>query len=180
MIGRLAQDAEQIGGFVGLVTGIAGKTNMLALNATIEAARAGDAGRGFAVVASEVKALAEQTGRATAEIGGKIAAIQASTQLFAENIDLIARVTGETSTAATGIATAVEQQDAATQEITRNLTEARRASLASRKASRLSARAADAASETSREVLDASQHLTRQADDLHRNVERFLHTLQAA
>ncbi len=110
MIGHLARAAEQIGGFVGMINAIAGKTNMLALNATIEAARAGEAGRGFAVVASEVKALAEQTARATAEIGEKISAIQASTQLFAENIDLIARTTEETSSAATGIAAAVEQQ----------------------------------------------------------------------
>ena len=124
MIGHLAQAAEQIAEFVGMINAIAGKTNMLALNATIEAARAGEAGRGFAVVASEVKALAEQTARATAEIGDKISAIQASTQAFAENIDLIARTTEETSAAATGIATAVEEQGAATHEITRNITEA--------------------------------------------------------
>ena len=82
MIAQLSLAAEQIGGFVGMINAIAGKTNMLALNATIEAARAGEAGRGFAVVASEVKALADQTARATAEIGEKISAIQASTEAF--------------------------------------------------------------------------------------------------
>jgi methyl-accepting chemotaxis protein len=180
MIGQLARAAEQIGGFVGMINAIAGKTNMLALNATIEAARAGEAGRGFAVVASEVKALAEQTARATAEIGEKISAIQASTQLFAENIDLIARTTEETSAAATGIATAVEEQGAATHEITRNITEASTGVAGVAESVQAVARAADAATAASGEVLEASRQLTRQAGDLTSNMERFLQSLNAA
>jgi methyl-accepting chemotaxis protein len=180
MIGQLAQAAEQIGGFVGMISAIAGKTNMLALNATIEAARAGEAGRGFAVVASEVKALAEQTAKATAEIGEKIAAIQASTQLFAENIDRIARTTGETSAAATGIANSVEEQGAATNEITRNITEASQGVAGVAESVQAVAVAADAASATSGEVLEASRQLTRQASDLAVHMERFLLSLNAA
>jgi methyl-accepting chemotaxis protein len=180
MIGHLARAAEQIGGFVGMINAIAGKTNMLALNATIEAARAGEAGRGFAVVASEVKALAEQTARATAEIGEKISAIQASTQLFAENIDLIARTTEETSSAATGIAAAVEQQGAATHEITRNITEASTGVAGVAESVQAVAHAADAATAASGEVLEASRQLTRQAGDLTSNMERFLQSLNAA
>ncbi len=180
MIAQLSQAAEQIGAFVGMINAIAGKTNMLALNATIEAARAGEAGRGFAVVASEVKALADQTAKATAEIGEKITAIQASTQIFAANIDLIARTTEETSTAATGIATAVEEQGAATQEITQNIAEASQGVAGVAQSVEAVARAADAASATSGEVLEASRQLTRQASDLKSNMEHFLQSLQAA
>ena len=81
-VSELSKAASRIGDVVELINTIAGQTNLLALNATIEAARAGEAGRGFAVVASEVKALAEQTAKATGEIGQQISGIQAATQEF--------------------------------------------------------------------------------------------------
>ena len=105
----------------GLITSIASQTNLLALNATIEAARAGDAGKGFAVVASEVKSLANQTGKATEQIGGQITQIQAATREAVEAIRGIAATIEEVSAIAATIAAAVEQQGAATSEISRNV-----------------------------------------------------------
>ena len=116
----LAKSAARIGEVVGLINTIAAQTNLLALNATIEAARAGEAGRGFAVVASEVKSLASQTAKATDEISEQIADIQ---KVAGEAIDAIKRIggiIGEVNEVATAIAAAVEEQGAATQEITRS------------------------------------------------------------
>jgi methyl-accepting chemotaxis protein len=116
-IRSLNEAAERIGSVVGLIAAIASQTNLLALNATIEAARAGDAGKGFAVVASEVKALANQTSRATADISQQIAAIQEATKRSVKEISSIARVIDEVTEVATVIASAVEQQGATTREI---------------------------------------------------------------
>ena len=118
---RLPRAAEKIGAVVGLITNIASQTNLLALNATIEAARAGDAGKGFAVVASEVKSLANQTGKATEEIGAQITQIQAATKEAVEAIRGISATIEEVSAIATTIASAVEEQGAATSEIARNV-----------------------------------------------------------
>lgn len=180
LIGQLSGAADQIGGIVGLIQAIAGKTNMLALNATIEAARAGEAGRGFAVVASEVKALAEQTALATDEIVHKIGAIQTGARLVAENIGAIALTTGETSMAATGIVTAVEQQGAATEEISRNITEASQSVAEVANSARTVSQAAEASSAISGDVLEASRQLTLQASDLSANMHRILQSLLAA
>jgi len=179
LIAQLAVSADQIGGIVGMINGLASKTNMLALNATIEAARAGEAGRGFSIVASEVKALAEQTSRATAEIGEKITAIQTATKHVADNIDLIATTTDETSMAATGIATAVEQQGAATHEISRNVSEASQSVAAVALSVQAVSRAAEASSAISGEVLNASDKLTQEANDLRTNMEQFMRSMAA-
>ncbi|HEY5128189.1 MAG TPA: cache domain-containing protein, partial [Bradyrhizobium sp.] len=123
-VGELSKAAARIGDVVELINTIAGQTNLLALNATIEAARAGEAGRGFAVVASEVKALAEQTAKATGEIGQQIAGIQAATQ---ESVGAIREISGtieKLSEISATIASAVEEQGAATQEISRNVQQA--------------------------------------------------------
>jgi len=117
---RIAEAAEKIGAVVGLITNIASRTNLLALNATIEAARAGDAGKGFAVVPPEVKTLANQTGKATEEIGAQITQIQAATREAIEAIQGISATIEEVSAIATIIASAVEEQGAATSEIARN------------------------------------------------------------
>ncbi len=121
IVRALAEGAEKIGAVVGLITNIASQTNLLALNATIEAARAGDAGKGFAVVASEVKSLANQTGKATEEIGAQITQIQAATKEAVDAIQGISATIEQVSTIATAIAAAVEQQGAATSEIARNV-----------------------------------------------------------
>ena len=117
----LAESTGRIGQVVELINSIASQTNLLALNATIEAARAGDAGKGFAVVASEVKNLAQQTSKATTDIGGQIAQVQAATDSAVEAIKAIAVMIEEVGVITTSIAAAVEQQGAATAEIARNV-----------------------------------------------------------
>ncbi|MFC5323333.1 methyl-accepting chemotaxis protein [Bradyrhizobium oligotrophicum] len=120
-VSELSKSAARIGDVVELINTIAGQTNLLALNATIEAARAGEAGRGFAVVASEVKALAEQTAKATGEIGQQISGIQSATQQSVGAIREISITIEKLSEISSTIAAAVEQQGAATQEISRNV-----------------------------------------------------------
>jgi len=117
----LTNVAGRVGEIVGLINDIAAKTNLLALNATIEAARAGEAGKGFAVVASEVKNLAEQTGRATAEISAQVDEIQTVSASSARAIEKVHTTIERLSEISGAIATAVEQQEAATQEISNNI-----------------------------------------------------------
>ena len=123
-ITELSQAAGRIGDVVKMITAIAEQTNLLALNATIEAARAGEAGRGFAVVASEVKALAAQTAKATEEISTQIASMQTATEDSVGAIKAIGVTIGRISEISSAIAAAVEEQGAATQEISRNVGEA--------------------------------------------------------
>ncbi len=120
----LVQASKTIGHVVGLINDIADQTNLLALNATIEAARAGEAGRGFAVVASEVKSLAQQTAGATGEIGSQVDAIQGNTQQTVSAVAGISDKIRDLTDIATTIASATEQQSAATGEISRNIQEA--------------------------------------------------------
>ncbi|MBT5375117.1 MAG: methyl-accepting chemotaxis protein, partial [Rhodospirillaceae bacterium] len=120
----LSEAAGKIGDVVALITDIAEQTNLLALNATIEAARAGDAGKGFAVVANEVKSLANQTAKATDEIGGQIKGMQVVTEEAVSAIEGISSIIDEISTISTSIASAVEEQSAATTEISRNVQQA--------------------------------------------------------
>ena len=124
MMGDLASAASRIGEVVKLVNDIASQTNLLALNATIEAARAGDAGKGFSVVAGEVKNLAAQTARATEEISTQIASVQHETGRAVEAIRNIGQVIEQVKGISSGIASAVEEQGAATQEIARNVSQA--------------------------------------------------------
>jgi methyl-accepting chemotaxis protein len=123
-IGGLHEASQRIGAVVRLINDIASQTNLLALNATIEAARAGDAGRGFAVVASEVKTLASQTAKATDEIAGQITAMQVATNGAVAAIERINGTIDRMSEIATAIASAIEEQGAATQEISRNVQQA--------------------------------------------------------
>ena len=123
-IQTLAEAAQKIGNVVTLINNIAGQTKLLALNATIEAARAGDAGKGFAVVASEVKSLSDQTAKATHEISSEVSAMQAATSTSVSAIQGIADTIGKVAEIAAAIASAVEEQSAATGEISANVTEA--------------------------------------------------------
>ena len=179
-VNRLSQAATRIGDVVELINTIAGQTNLLALNATIEAARAGEAGRGFAVVASEVKALAEQTAKATGEIGHQIADIQAATQESVVAIKEISGTIGRISEISSAIASAVEEQGAATQEIARNIQQAAQGT------NQVAANIGDVkhgAAETgsaSTQVLASAQMLSRDSARLHSEVEQFLTTVRAA
>jgi methyl-accepting chemotaxis protein len=165
---------------VELINTIAGQTNLLALNATIEAARAGEAGRGFAVVASEVKALAEQTAKATGEISQQITGIQGATRESVEAIKEIGDTIGRMSEIASTIASAVEEQGAATQEIARNVQQA------SQGTQEVSSNIIDVqrgAGETgaaSAQVLSAAQSLSNESGRLRSEVSRFLSTVRAA
>jgi methyl-accepting chemotaxis protein len=177
---ELSRAASRIGDVVELINTIAGQTNLLALNATIEAARAGEAGRGFAVVASEVKALAEQTAKATGEIGQQIDGIQAATRESVSAIKEISDTIGKMSEIASTIASAVEEQGAATQEISRNVQQAAEGT------QQVSANIADVqhgASETgsaSSQVLSAAQTLSRDSNRLRNEVAKFLDGVRAA
>lgn len=123
-IGRLTEAAQEIGEVINLIQQIAGQTNMLALNATIEAARAGEAGRGFAVVAGEVKSLAVQTAKAAERIAAQILAVQASTSVAVDAIQRNADRMQEIDRFTTTIAASLQQQNGATDEISRNVASA--------------------------------------------------------
>ncbi|MET3411263.1 methyl-accepting chemotaxis protein [Methylobacterium sp. 1030] len=180
LVQDLSGAAAKVGDVVALISGIAAQTNLLALNATIEAARAGAAGRGFAVVASEVKALAEQTARATEEITGQIGRIQSSTGQAASAIDGIGRRIREIDGVASSIAAAVEQQGAATQEIVRNVAEAAAGTGAVTGTIASLAQSAEETGAAAAQVLGAASEMSRQSEHLGAEVARFLATVRAA
>ena len=178
MVQGLANAAQKIGEVVELITSIADQTNLLALNATIEAARAGDAGKGFAVVAAEVKNLANQTARATEEIGAQIGGIQGATKDSVAAIQSIGKVIGEISQISSTIAAAVEEQGAATQEIARNVDQA--ASGTKEVSSNIAGvtQAAGEAGQASGQILEAAKDLSRQSETLKSEVGKFLHQIR--
>jgi methyl-accepting chemotaxis protein len=176
----LAKTATGIGEVVGLINSIAAQTNLLALNATIEAARAGEAGRGFAVVASEVKSLASQTAKATDDISEQIADIQRVAGEAIEAIKAIGGIIGEVNEVATAIAAAVEEQGAATQEISRNTQYAAQGTRnVSENITGVKADA-DAAAAAAQNVKHASETLETQSLQLSNQVTEFLHNIRAA
>jgi len=179
-VSELSKAAARIGDVVELINTIAGQTNLLALNATIEAARAGEAGRGFAVVASEVKALAEQTAKATGEIGQQITGIQAATH---ESVGAIKQISGaieKLSEISSTIAAAVEEQGAATQEISRNVQQAAQGTQqVSSNITDVQRGAAETGSASS-QVLSSAQSLSAESNRLKLEVDKFLATVRAA
>jgi methyl-accepting chemotaxis protein len=172
-VAKLGESSIEIGNVVKVITSIAEQTNLLALNATIEAARAGEAGKGFAVVANEVKDLAQETAKATEDIGRRVEAIQADTRGAVDAIGEIGQIIARINDFQTTIASAVEEQSATTTEMSRNVTEA--ATGASQIAANIVG-VASAATTTSEGVADsqrASSELARLATELQQTVGQF-------
>ena len=179
-VGALSTGAEKIGEVVKLIHSIAAQTNLLALNATIEAARAGDSGRGFAVVASEVKALANQTAKATEEISSQVAAMQASTSEAVASIGGITETISQMSEITVSISSAVEQQGGATREIARNIQSV--AAGSNEISSHIGGvtTAAAATGKAASEVLANARELDTQSGMLRSAVDEFLVKVRAA
>lgn len=171
--------AQKINEVVHLINEIAAQTNLLALNATIEAARAGDAGRGFAVVASEIKSLAAQTAKATDEIAEQADSIQSATRATADAIVGITGTILQINDISSGVATAVDQQAIATDEIARNAQEAARATGVVGLTLLDMSKAAGEAGMRAAEVLQATSGLTEQSGSLMNEVDRFIGRIQA-
>ena len=178
LVRNLAEVAGRIGDVVKLINDIAAQTNLLALNATIEAARAGEAGKGFAVVANEVKNLASQTSKATDEIRVQIGEVQGQTGQAVDAIRAIGVTIGQMDEVSSAIAAAVEQQIAATQEIARTVRDAHDGTVeVARNITEISdgaKRSRDAA----RQILDATQDLTRDSESLRVALDSFLISIQ--
>jgi len=177
---QLSEAAGRISEVVQLINDIASQTNLLALNATIEAARAGDAGKGFAVVAGEVKSLANQTTRATEEIGSQISAVQERTRAVVAAIDGIGAVIAEVSQIAGSIAAAVEEQAAATAEIARNVEQAAAGTAEVNSTITGVQQAASDTGQAATTVLSASRSLSEQAESLRHTVDGFLAQVKSA
>ncbi|HET6608519.1 MAG TPA: methyl-accepting chemotaxis protein [Rhodopila sp.] len=176
----LAESASRIGEVIGLISSIAAQTNLLALNATIEAARAGEAGKGFAVVASEVKSLANQTAKATEEIGNQIASVRNVTQDAVRAISQIRGTIDEVNSVSTMIAASIEEQGAALQEIARNTQlAADRTRKASGSVTAVSVET-EATTTSASAVQSAAASLDKEAGHLRRQVDAFMDRLRAA
>jgi methyl-accepting chemotaxis protein len=179
-VAALADSVETIGSIIEIINSIAEQTNLLALNATIEAARAGEAGRGFSVVASEVKALASQTTKATEDIRKNIENVRAATAAAVDAVRAISSSINGLDESAGTIAAAVEQQNAATSEISRNTTVTAEQAVA---ITRDISGVAQSVDGTGRSVRDVEQHsvaIRRRFEDMRSEVNAFLGRIRAA
>jgi methyl-accepting chemotaxis protein len=172
-VAKLGESSAEIGQVIKVITSIAQQTNLLALNATIEAARAGDAGKGFAVVANEVKELAKQTAKATEDISQKITAIQDDTKRAVESIGSITAIINQINDISGTIATAVEEQSATTNEMSRNVQEAAKGSGEISQNIQGVATAAESTTRGAQDTLKAAQQLTEMATQLRNLVDQF-------
>jgi methyl-accepting chemotaxis protein len=179
-IESLTGAAEKIGGIIQIINEIASQTNLLALNATIEAARAGDAGKGFAVVASEVKTLATQTARATDEIASQIDSMQSITRDAVSTVGMIRTTIDRVNEIANAIAAAVEEQSAATREISNNAQQAATGTNEVNSNITGVSTAAQQAGEASTMVLTAATQLSGEADKLRHEVDTFIARVRAS
>jgi methyl-accepting chemotaxis protein len=172
-VAKLGDSSAEIGNVVKVITSIAEQTNLLALNATIEAARAGEAGKGFAVVANEVKELAQETAKATEDIARRVEAIQKDTGAAVGAIEEISSIVAQISDRQTTIASAVEEQTATTNEMSRSVTEA--ASGTTQIASNITgvSTAADSTTQALTQTRTAVDELSRMAAELRTDVGRF-------
>jgi methyl-accepting chemotaxis protein len=172
-VARLGESSAEIGQVIKVITAIAQQTNLLALNATIEAARAGEAGKGFAVVANEVKELAKETAKATEDISHKIEAIQNDTKTAVAAIASITQVIDQVHDISNTIATAVEEQNATTNEMSRNVSEAAQGSGEITSNIAGVAQAAESTSRGATETQNASQLLVEMSKQLRSLVQQF-------
>ncbi|MGA8493820.1 MAG: methyl-accepting chemotaxis protein [Terriglobales bacterium] len=172
-VSKLGESSNEIGQVIKVITSIAQQTNLLALNATIEAARAGEAGKGFAVVANEVKELAKETARATEDISRKIEAIQTDTKAAVEAIAMISGVINQVNDISSTIATAVEEQNATTNEMSRNVNEAAQGSGEITSNIAGVAEAAQAATHGATDTQKAAQRLVEMSTQLRSLVGQF-------
>ena len=180
IVQALSTGAEKIGEVVKLIHSIAAQTNLLALNATIEAARAGESGRGFAVVASEVKALANQTAKATEEISAQVAAMQASTSDAVASIGGIGETIAKMSEITASISTSIDQQGDATREIARNIQQVAAGSNEINANIGSVTTAAAATGKAASDVLGNAKELDNQSGMLRNAVDQFLAKVRAA
>jgi methyl-accepting chemotaxis protein len=172
-VSKLGESSNEIGQVIKVITSIAQQTNLLALNATIEAARAGEAGKGFAVVANEVKELAKETAKATEDISRKIEAIQTDTKAAVEAIASISEVINQVNGISSTIATAVEEQNATTNEMSRNVSEAAHGSGEITSNIAGVAQAAESTSRGAGDTQKAAQQLVETSAELRRLVDQF-------
>ncbi|MDE2376327.1 methyl-accepting chemotaxis protein [Bradyrhizobium sp.] len=179
-VAALSDSVEAIGSIIAIINGIAEQTNLLALNATIEAARAGEAGRGFTVVASEVKALANQTTRATEDIARNIEAVRGATREAVDAVRAISNSINGLDESAGTIAAAVEEQNAATAEISRNTNVTADQTRAITQAITEVARSVSGTDKSARQVEEYSAAMRGRFEDMRREVQAFLGRIRAA